>query len=103
MTLGQSCITDNTTYIDFAPSGFGEQQQQYTSTVTRDNCRWPYFSCDPAEKVCVPTKPVGSACTTDVECQTVRSLLKRSIILPASTLYPPYICIVRMRSVRDVR
>lgn len=69
VTLGQPCIADNTTYVDFGLDG-----QQYTSTITRDNCKSPQFFCDLNGMVCQRTKFVGSACVSDSECTLVRLL-----------------------------
>ncbi|KAJ7157636.1 hypothetical protein C8R43DRAFT_882992 [Mycena crocata] len=63
VTLGDRCITDNTTYIDIGPGG-----QQITNTVIRDNCRSPAFYCNPTELLCERTLPVGSLCQTDQQC-----------------------------------
>ena len=70
MTLGQSCIMDNTTYFDFGPDG-----GRPSNVVIRDNCQSPRFYCDPEKNVCVLTKAVGFPCLSDVECQTVRPSL----------------------------
>ncbi|KIJ90998.1 hypothetical protein K443DRAFT_115761, partial [Laccaria amethystina LaAM-08-1] len=64
ITLGQSCIVDNTTYTDTGPN-----DEQYMFTVTRDNCRSPQFYCDPGSSVCQRTKAVGMACELDSECE----------------------------------
>lgn len=65
ITLGQPCITNNTTYFDFGPEG-----QRYSNVVIRDNCRSPRLYCDPTKNVCIPTKAVGLPCSSDVECET---------------------------------
>lgn len=64
ITLGQSCIVDNTTYTDTGPNG-----EQYMFTVTRDNCRSPQFYCDPGSSACQRAKAVGVACQLDSECE----------------------------------
>ena len=66
VTLGQACIVDNVTYIDIGPEG-----QQYSNVVTRDNCRTPQFYCDPISMVCQRTKPIGSPCDGDHQCESV--------------------------------
>ncbi|KAH9846143.1 hypothetical protein C2E23DRAFT_744760 [Lenzites betulinus] len=64
-TLGQSCIIDNVTYIDAGPNG-----QQFSNVVTRHNCQTPLFFCDAAFNACVPTKTLGTSCSSDLECQS---------------------------------
>ena len=71
ITLGQSCIVDNTTYTDTGPNG-----EQYMFTVMRDNCRSPQFYCDPGSSVCQRTKAVGMACQLDSECEEVCSFCR---------------------------
>ena len=71
ITLGQSCIVDNTTYTDTGPNG-----EQYMFTVMRDNCRSPQFYCDPGSSVCQRTKAVGMACQLDSECEEVCSICR---------------------------
>ncbi|KAJ7111925.1 hypothetical protein C8R44DRAFT_711519 [Mycena epipterygia] len=66
VTLGEQCITDNTTYIDVGPNG-----QQVANTVSRDNCQSPRFYCDPAQLVCQRTLPVHSLCQADQECTSL--------------------------------
>ncbi|KAI0675798.1 hypothetical protein C8Q78DRAFT_1006622 [Trametes maxima] len=65
MTLGQPCTIDNVTYIDVGPGG-----EQFSNIVTRHNCATPQFYCDGAMRACVPTKPLGSSCSADQECQS---------------------------------
>ncbi|KAI0773322.1 hypothetical protein BD413DRAFT_472846 [Trametes elegans] len=66
MTLGQPCILDGVTYIDVGPNG-----EQFSNTVTRHNCQTPQFFCDSGLSVCVPTKVLGSSCSSDQECQSL--------------------------------
>ena len=70
ITLGQPCISDNTTYFDFGPGS-----ERYSNVIIRDNCRSPQFYCDPEENVCIATKAVGLPCLSDVECLTVCPLI----------------------------
>ncbi|KAI4522153.1 hypothetical protein K525DRAFT_199469 [Schizophyllum commune Loenen D] len=63
-TLGQSCVTDNTTYVDLDPDG-----SQYVTLVSRDNCRTPYYYCDAAQGVCLRSLAPGSSCAADRECE----------------------------------
>ncbi|KAF8895988.1 hypothetical protein BD779DRAFT_1493331 [Infundibulicybe gibba] len=66
VTLGLPCVTDNTTYIDLGPAG----GQQYTYTITRDNCHSPQLYCDPTSMTCARAKPLGAICASDNECET---------------------------------
>lgn len=66
VTLGEACITDNTTYVDVGPSG-----QQVANTVSRDNCQSPQFYCNPTELVCEGTLPLSSPCQADQQCTSV--------------------------------
>ncbi|KAJ7197515.1 hypothetical protein B0H12DRAFT_1037868 [Mycena haematopus] len=59
-TLGDPCISDNTTYVD--------AEQQTANTVTRDNCLSPQFYCNATALLCERTLPLGSSCVGDVEC-----------------------------------
>ncbi|TRM64557.1 hypothetical protein BD626DRAFT_492214 [Schizophyllum amplum] len=63
-TLGQTCVTDNTTYVELGPDG-----NPYTIVVSRDNCRTPYFYCDATQGVCSRSLPWGSPCSADRECE----------------------------------
>ena len=69
MTLGLPCIIDNTTYTDLGPNG-----QQFTSVVTRDNCRTPELYCDENTTTCQHTKAIGLTCLADQQCQSVSLL-----------------------------
>ncbi|PCH39342.1 hypothetical protein WOLCODRAFT_29486 [Wolfiporia cocos MD-104 SS10] len=64
-SLGQTCIVDDVTYIDIGPTG-----QQYSNTITRDNCQTPKLYCDRSSTQCIPTKALGEVCDADRECQT---------------------------------
>ncbi|KAJ6544975.1 hypothetical protein DFH09DRAFT_927697 [Mycena vulgaris] len=66
VTLGERCITDNTTYLDIGPSG-----QQVTNTVSRDNCQSPKFYCDPTQPICERTQPINSPCQADQQCTSM--------------------------------
>ncbi|KAJ6620023.1 hypothetical protein B0H10DRAFT_1792418 [Mycena sp. CBHHK59/15] len=66
VTLGDPCVTDDTTYIDIGPSG-----QQVVNTVTRDNCQSPQFYCDPTRLVCDHTLALDSLCQTDRQCTSL--------------------------------
>ncbi|KAJ7471374.1 hypothetical protein B0H11DRAFT_2039716 [Mycena galericulata] len=66
VTLGERCLTDNTTYVDVGPSG-----QQVANTVTRDNCQSPQFYCNSVEQVCERTLPLSSPCQADQQCTSL--------------------------------
>ncbi|KAJ7196827.1 hypothetical protein GGX14DRAFT_672022 [Mycena pura] len=66
VTLGEPCITSNTTYIDIGPSG-----QDVAYTVTRDNCQSPQLYCDAVSPVCKRTLPVNSLCVADQQCTSL--------------------------------
>ncbi|CDO69359.1 hypothetical protein BN946_scf184746.g40 [Trametes cinnabarina] len=57
VTLGQTCILDDVTYIDLGPDG-----EQFSNSVTRHNCKTPQFYCDAGLQVCIPTKSLGVSC-----------------------------------------
>jgi len=65
VSLGQTCVIDDVTYIDVGPGG-----QQYSNVITRDNCQTPQLYCDRNSTECVPTKSLGVPCNADRECQT---------------------------------
>lgn len=67
VTLGQPCSTDSVDYTSPGPTG-----QEFITTVTRHNCKTPQFFCDLVSHLCEPTKPPGSPCGYDQECQSVR-------------------------------
>jgi hypothetical protein len=75
VTLGHSCVVDNTTYVDVWPD-----DRQSSNTITRDNCRSPQLYCDPIVMICQKTNSVGSICSSDRECELVcfRPLLRWS-------------------------
>lgn len=68
ISLGHLCVLDDVAYIVEGPNG-----QQYSNTVTRDNCQSPRLYCDRNSTQCVPTKVQGAACDADRECQSVRA------------------------------
>ncbi|KAL1740853.1 hypothetical protein HDZ31DRAFT_16303, partial [Schizophyllum fasciatum] len=63
-TLGQPCVVENTTYVDLEPDG-----AQYVTTISRDNCRTPYFYCGATQGVCLRSLSLGSPCSVDRECE----------------------------------
>ncbi|KAH9914961.1 uncharacterized protein B0H18DRAFT_940343 [Fomitopsis serialis] len=65
VSLGHTCLLDDVTYIVDGPDG-----QQYSNTITRDNCQSPRLYCDRNSTQCVLTKSLGEECDTDRECQS---------------------------------
>ena len=65
VSLGASCITENTTYVDEDFNG-----QPVSITVYRDNCQSACY-CDLNSLVCEKTKPLGTFCLSDPECELV--------------------------------
>lgn len=70
VALGQPCSVDSTDYVSPGPNG-----QEFITTVIRHNCRTPQLFCNPASQLCEVTKPLGSKCSYDQECQSVRSIV----------------------------
>lgn len=70
VTLGQQCSVDSTDYVSPGPNG-----QEFITTVIRHNCRTPQLFCNLISNLCEPTKPLGSQCDYDQECQSVRSII----------------------------
>ncbi|KAJ7759343.1 hypothetical protein DFH07DRAFT_957958 [Mycena maculata] len=88
VTLGDRCITDNTTYIDVGPSG-----QQVTNTVTRDNCQSPQFYCNPTDLICERTLPIRSPCEADPQCTSLNCATGTCANPPATPVrIPPWQC-----------
>ncbi|GBE88068.1 hypothetical protein SCP_1202970 [Sparassis crispa] len=65
VSLGEPCIIDTVTYIDVGPNG-----QQFSNSISRDNCQSPQMYCDSSASQCVPAKTLGAACAADQECET---------------------------------
>ncbi|KZT67913.1 hypothetical protein DAEQUDRAFT_365354 [Daedalea quercina L-15889] len=65
VSLGHTCILDDVTYIVEGPNG-----QQYTNTITRDNCQSPRLYCDRNSTQCVSTNALGAECDADRECKS---------------------------------
>ena len=72
--LGQPCSLHSTDYISPGPDG-----QEFVTTVARHNCKTPQLFCNSESHVCEPTKPLGSQCSYDQECQSVRNLPTQKI------------------------
>ncbi|KAJ7153627.1 hypothetical protein C8R46DRAFT_1301068 [Mycena filopes] len=83
-TLGDRCITDNTTYLDIGPTG-----EQIANTVTRDNCQSPQLYCNPTELLCEHTLPLDSPCETDPQCTSLTCAAGRCVNPPATPLRIP--------------
>ncbi|QRW08258.1 suppressor of stem-loop protein 1 [Ceratobasidium sp. AG-Ba] len=61
VTVGQACVVENIPYIAYSSQG------EFINIVSRGNCR-PGLYCDAAQKICIATQDLGSACTADKEC-----------------------------------
>ncbi|KAJ6561771.1 hypothetical protein B0H19DRAFT_1209977 [Mycena capillaripes] len=95
VTLGERCITDNTTYVDIGPSG-----QQIINTVTRDNCQSPQFYCNPTELLCEHTLPLGSPCQADPQCTSFNCDSGTCANPPATPLQiPPWQCALAVAAI----
>jgi len=66
--LGQPCSSDSADYVSPGPNG-----QEFITTVIRHNCRTPQLFCNINSNLCESTKPLGSQCGYDQECQSVRT------------------------------
>ncbi|WVQ66202.1 uncharacterized protein L199_004381 [Kwoniella botswanensis] len=64
VTLGQTCVTDNTAYTAYLDSGAA-----YAFIVSRDNCANGMY-CDGTALQCMKTKRQGEACSGNKECST---------------------------------
>ncbi|KAJ7755550.1 hypothetical protein B0H16DRAFT_1308604 [Mycena metata] len=83
VTLGDRCITDNTTYLDIGPNG-----QQIANTVTRGNCQSQLY-CNPTELLCEHTLPLNSPCQVDPECTSFNCATGRCANPPETPLRIP--------------
>jgi len=61
VTIGQTCVPENTGYTAYGANG------EFIDIVSRGNCALGLY-CDAAEKVCKPEKNLGDSCTADKEC-----------------------------------
>lgn len=68
VTEGQPCILDQTTYYESGSDG-----TQFANVITRSNCKTPKFYCDAGRATCQRTRPIGSPCASDFECEQVRN------------------------------
>ncbi|WVF68362.1 hypothetical protein IAT40_003127 [Kwoniella sp. CBS 6097] len=64
VTLGQTCIVDNTAYTAYLADG-----NAYAFIVSRDNCANGLY-CDGTALQCMRTKKIGEACSGNKECAT---------------------------------
>jgi hypothetical protein len=71
VTLGLSCIVENTAYIAYgatdSPGG------EFIDIVSRGNCRTGLY-CDSQQKMCVQAKQLNTACGADKECDSFNCL-----------------------------
>ncbi|WRT69837.1 uncharacterized protein IL334_006828 [Kwoniella shivajii] len=64
ITLGQTCVTDNTVYTAYLDDG-----SAYAFIVSRDNCANGMY-CDGTALQCIKMKRQGETCTGNKECLT---------------------------------
>jgi hypothetical protein len=72
VTLGLPCTLEQTTYYD--------NVLQINNLVSRSNCRTPSLYCHPTDLTCESTKPIGSPCSADFECEEA-SLVEYASVL----------------------
>ncbi|OCF60715.1 hypothetical protein L486_00353 [Kwoniella mangroviensis CBS 10435] len=65
ITLGQTCLIENTTYVGYDHSGMS-----FTNTVIRDNCIQGQGYCDIGSNTCLSLMGIKQGCTTDRQCQS---------------------------------
>jgi len=63
VTVGQPCMVENKAYTGYESSG------EFIHVVSRGDCRVGLY-CDARQRVCMPNKMVGEACTGDKECDS---------------------------------
>ncbi|TFK54266.1 hypothetical protein OE88DRAFT_1642837 [Heliocybe sulcata] len=68
VTVGQTCVVENTAYIAYAAGG-----QEYLDIVSRGNCLVGLY-CDSQQLVCMQTKKLNEGCSADKECDTYNCL-----------------------------
>jgi hypothetical protein len=86
-TLGVPCIIDSTVYIGLGPNG-----EQFSTTVSRDNCKSPGLYCNPTSDACEKTQAIGQACQNDQECQSVSIYNVRRAIDAYASMRGQYNC-----------
>jgi len=64
VTVGQSCIVDNTAYIAYGADG-----SEFIDVVSRGNCMKGFY-CDGQSLVCNQQKAFGQTCDADKECSS---------------------------------
>ncbi|OWZ51965.1 hypothetical protein C356_02159 [Cryptococcus neoformans c45] len=62
VTVGQTCVNDNTVYTAYRDDG-----SAYAFIVSRDNCANGHY-CDATELVCYRSKAFGATCSGNKEC-----------------------------------
>ena len=60
MTLGLTCVVENTAYIGYSGT------DEFIDIVSRGNCMNGLY-CDAQQKVCIQTKALGVSCDADKE------------------------------------
>jgi len=67
VTLGLSCVVENTAYTSYGIT------DEYIDIVSRDNCLVGLY-CDTSQKVCIARKALGDTCDADKECLSYNCL-----------------------------
>ncbi|KAI5123961.1 hypothetical protein M0805_006373 [Coniferiporia weirii] len=68
VTVGLSCVVENTAYIVY-----GSNNQESINIVSRGNCQTGLY-CDSQQLVCIQQKDVGGSCSADKECTSMNCL-----------------------------
>ncbi|KAH9910951.1 hypothetical protein B0H21DRAFT_782468 [Amylocystis lapponica] len=83
VTLGQTCVVQNTAYVAYGPDG-----AEYPDVVSRGNCQVGLY-CDSQSLQCIQTRELGQACDADKECSTYNCLASGVCGLSSDT--PKYV------------
>ncbi|KIM74332.1 hypothetical protein PILCRDRAFT_80164 [Piloderma croceum F 1598] len=67
VTLGLTCVVENTAYIGYSGS------DEFIDIVSRGNCMNGMY-CDSQQKVCIQSKALGVSCDADKECLSYNCL-----------------------------
>ncbi|KAL1679470.1 hypothetical protein EV122DRAFT_210057 [Schizophyllum commune] len=89
VTIGETCVVENTAYIAYTAGG------EFAQIVSRDNCKVGSY-CDSQQLKCLSTKDVGESCTADKECESYNCLADGKCGEPPSALrkLPSWVYIV---------
>jgi len=67
VTIGSSCVIENTPYTYYGP------HTEYIDIVSRDNCHIGSY-CDATQKSCLASKAFAQSCAADKECTSYNCL-----------------------------